>query len=134
MVGLQKTETKSDFVPKIMLIDDDLIFGKQFMAAARRMNVQIEHKNDIAEIYRDPPVHPEIIILGYDLGRVNGVQLSAYLQEHAKANMIILVIRGDLRKLQMRLPESVRAIISKDAGPEHILGMARLLFRCLQPK
>lgn len=133
MKGLQKTQPYAYATPRIMLIDEDEIFGNKLLAAARRMNVPVEYKTNVAGIYKDPPHEPEIIILGYDLGRVNGVQLSEFLQNHAKADMIIVVVHGDLSKLQKRLPSAVRAIISKDAGAEHILGMARLLFRCLKP-
>ena len=131
-MGLQKIISSAGSAPKIMLIDGDETFGKKLIAAARRMNIVIECRTNVAEIYKDPPVEPEILILGYDLGRVNGLQLSEYLQAHAKANMIIVVVHGNIQKLQRRVPEAVRAIISKDAGPEHILGMARLLFRCFK--
>lgn len=132
MVGLQKILSSPGLAPKIMLIDEDETFGKKLLAAARRMNIKIECRTNVAEVYKDPPMDPEILILAYDLGRVNGVQLSEYLQAHAKANMIIVVCQGNITQLQRRMPEAVRAIISKDAGAEHILGMARLLFRCFR--
>lgn len=131
MVGFPFSKILPGLSPNIMLIDEDESFSKKVVAAARRMNVSIEFRCNINEVYKNPPTEPDILILGYDLGRVNGVQLSQYLEHHARAKFVVLITNGSIEKLKIRLPECVRVVVSKDSGGEHIVGIAKLLFKTL---
>ena len=131
MVGIHNSKPWATFTPMMMLIDEDVSFGNKILAAARRMGVRIEARNNITDVYKNPPVEPDILILGYDLGRVNGVQLSQYLQQHAKAKFVVLMLEGGLQNMRVRLPSCVKAVVSKNSGEEHIVAITRLLFQTL---
>lgn len=130
MVGTNVGKLFSILSPKMTLIDGDEGFYQRVASAASRMNVKMETRSNIVDIYRNPPRDSDIFILAYDLGRVNGIQLSQYLENNVHASFVILVIQGGLDQLKIRLPSCVKAVISKDLGGEEILSLTRRLFKC----
>ncbi len=108
-------------LPRILLVDDDPVFGMILRQTAEKAKLPLTHilspaKLDIRKV-RD---NYDLLISDYDLENVTGVQLTRQLETFGQSLPTILISAyGKLPDVQ--LPNSILCSLQKAEGPQKIL-------------
>lgn len=111
-------------VPRILLVDDDEVFGKIMEKAARSAHIPLTHLKSPREISAANLVgRYDFMIVDYDLEIMSGLQFIKGVESFSSAPRCILVT--SYWKLNpAQLPESVLAVLHKSLGPQQLLEAA----------
>jgi DNA-binding NarL/FixJ family response regulator len=93
------------------------------LAAAERRGIVLTYCSSVRERYRAVDWNCDLIITDYDLGRVTGIQLSNYLQNHL-SHLPILIVSAYKQIDTRGWPPSVKGFLQKQIGPNAILDEA----------
>ncbi len=118
--------------PRILLIDDDPTFGMILSRLAQAKGVPLRYYSSAREAYRQvDDLKADLALIDFNLGEVNGVQLSRHVERIAGKIPTILIssmnVPGDIV-----WPESVSHFISKKEGAERLLLQALEFYRALK--
>ncbi len=107
--------------PRVLLIDDDPLFGGIFQRVAHTGNVYLHHIGSPNEV-RAERVRKDydLIICDYELKNLTALQMLRVL-EAARQSLPTVLISSYLQFPKTKLPESVFACLHKSAGPQKIL-------------
>ena len=109
-------DTKHNRVPRVLLVDDDPIFGEIMQGVARTERVPLIYYQNAAEFYRDfKNLEFDVAIVDYDLGRVTGNQLSNFVLKSGKNVPVVLVSSATLTKSRP-WAENVLEVVNKKNG------------------
>ncbi len=133
--SLSGAMTKSGLGPRIILIDDDETFGKVMLAFAAREHLSLTFVRSVRDIYNLNHWDYDIALVDYNLGKVNGLQLTNYLEHYLHPKLVFL-ISANKEIPQDLWPPSVKGFVSKADGVISILdtaaeGLRRQTFRFL---
>ncbi len=114
-------------VPRILLVDDDIVFGKIMMKIAHREQIPLTYYSSVKDIAKLSHFDFDLGIFDYDLGAITGLQLTEFLERYLRTVPIILI--SQYRHIDPKFwPASVKEFVPKSAGAYGILNYALGLF------
>jgi DNA-binding response OmpR family regulator len=119
-------EDNPTHTPRLILIDDDAIYGRILQQLAHQRGIKLDHFQSLAELgYVALIGKYDVVILDYDLGGMTGIEIESYLNAFFRG-LPMLLISGSLRKASRKEVESGRAhpFMHKKSGYEAILSTA----------
>lgn len=116
-----------DSRPRILLVDDDVTFGKIMKKMADKLDLPLQYLSSVNDLASITGSHFDVGIFDYDLGTVTGVQLSDIVEKYLGKIPIILV--SAYNRIETRKwPQSVTGFIPKSEGFHAILAEACRVF------
>ncbi len=126
----QELIAKSLPVPRILLVDDDVVFGKIMMKIAHREQIPLVYYSSVKEISKLSHFDFDLGIFDYDLGAITGVQLTDFLERYLRKLPIILI--SQYRHIDPKYwPASVKNFVPKSVGAYGILNFAFQMFETM---
>lgn len=111
--------------PHLVLVDDDPLFNQLVARVAQAKGIRLTTISSPEEAYRDlPGMQYDAALFDYDLGRVNGIQLTRYIGHSKPRVPVILVSHCRSLKSAENCPKSVVARLAKSVGADSILKAA----------
>ena len=105
--------------PRILLIDDDPVFGKIMQRVAECAKVRLTFVATAEQLGSVDPSSFDVGILDYDLGSVTGVDVVRDFDRHKQ--LPIVLVSQAVRSPESDWPGSIRQFICKDKGPHKII-------------
>lgn len=112
-------------VPKILLVDDDEVFGRTMQRYCIKMGVPLTYCSTVSQLEGFPVDAFDILICDFELQNINGVQLIRALSRRGTSVPVLLV--SAYRDLGRILTKTSPPFVSKEKGPEAILKEAMRL-------
>lgn len=113
--------------PRILLVDDDPVFGRIMGKVAERERVPLTYIHAVEELDSMNSRDFDLGIFDYDLGPITGVQLSGLLDRYLGKIPVILI--SQYKHLERRSwPSNVKEFISKTEGAYGIIHRAKAIF------
>lgn len=109
--------------PRILLVDDDVTFGKIMKKMADRLDLPLLYCSSVNELTSLRKSNYDIGIFDYDLGTVTGLQLSDIVERYL-GRIPVLLVSSYGRIEPKKWPESVRGFVPKSRGFYAILSEA----------
>ena len=106
--------------PRVLLVDDDLSYGKIIKKAASHKGFDLTYCQSIEEFSVLSKWEYDVIIMDYDLGYVTGCELANYIENYVKEVTVVLVSQTK-RKESNAWPKSIKGFVSKSLGPHAVL-------------
>ena len=121
---------ETEGVARYALIDDDASFRTILKRAAGMQNINIDVFESLDQLGAVGLLSRyDVVIVDYDLGESNGVDIGGFLDIHCKDTPMILVSAKDRRSEAHSWPKSIQQFIPKTMGYSYILDQAE---RCAQ--
>jgi CheY-like chemotaxis protein len=121
-VGKLELGSHSAPLPRILLIDDDLTFGRILAKAAQRSHLELIECNSVKQVNRIPKWNFDVALIDYDLGDITGVQLSDVIGRLRDMPVLLL---SQYKQITVRQwPSRIKGFLHKSAGPFVILQAA----------
>lgn len=114
--------------PRILLVDDDVTFGKIMMKMASKLDLPLHYVSSVNDLSRISEPDFDVGIFDYDLGTITGVQLSDVVEKYVGKIPILLVSAYGNIESRKKWPASVRSFIPKSKGFYAILAEACRVF------
>lgn len=112
-------------IPRILLVDDDPVFGKILTRLAEQSRVHLTYCRSLDELGEKAWWQFQAAIVDFDLGNSTGLELIAQLERILGPMPVILVSQGHLVDVAPnRWPASVKGFIDKALGHVAILEAA----------
>jgi CheY-like chemotaxis protein len=111
-------------IPRVLLIDDDPTFGKMMMRAARAKNVPITYCKNLVEFRKIKSFDFDVFIVDFDLGEVNGSELTRYMEQFSKEEIPTILISQTNQTDSNSWASTIREFVHKRVGPYAILDAA----------
>lgn len=112
---------KPKHMPRILLIDDDPLFGKVMQRAANAKSIPLSHCSSLEEFSQIKSFDYDVMIVDYNLGAVTGFELTRYIEQFtAKEVPVILVSQSESLDYQ-DWPTTVMEFVHKSVKPQGIL-------------
>lgn len=111
-------------VPRILLIDDDLIFGQIFTEFSRqKYSCPVTFVPSVNKIEQLVESEFDLAIVDFDLGEITGAQLSRFI--HLNWGKIPILLVSQYRQVAgWQRNEAITYFISKEEGLDKILDKA----------
>lgn len=121
MQALRKTRPNGTL--RLLLVDDDPIFGQVMRQAAAQRNVELVVLELVGR--RDYSVLQDfdLVLVDYELRNINGVQFARFL-EHYRPDLQSILISSYSKIPDFVLPRGIKAFVPKSVGPGGILDAA----------
>lgn len=110
--------------PKILLVDDDPMYGKILQRLAANHKVSITFCSSLEELGQLDTLDFDVGIIDYNLGAVTGVELTTYLEHTLPTDLPIILISQTRQLVSRRWPDSIRDFVHKAMGPYAVLDAA----------
>jgi CheY-like chemotaxis protein len=124
---------KSLPLPRILLVDDDLMFGKILTKVAQRERIPLTFCSSVKDVGRMGNSNFDVGIFDYDLGSITGLQLSEFLERYLERIPVVLV--SQYRHLEKKKwPKCVKHFVHKSVGSYGILAAACELYEGVAPQ
>lgn len=111
----------STFKPRILVVDDDPIFGKTMERAAALKGVDLRHVKSLEDLALIKVEDFDVIVMDYALGAVTGLELTRYLEERINKQIPTILTSQTPRNVSRRWPSTIREFVHKDLGPFALL-------------
>jgi len=111
-------------IPRVLLIDDDPTFGKMMIRAARAKNVPITYCKNLVEFRKIKSFDFDVFIVDFDLGEVNGSELTRYMEQFSKEEIPTILISQTNQTDSNSWAPTIREFVHKRVGPYAILDAA----------
>lgn len=111
-------------LPKILLIDDDPIFGKIMKNAAAHKGAPITYCCTLEEFAGLDHWDFDIAIVDFDLGAVTGLELTAYMSQFLSEEVPVILVSQTKHRNSKEWPGAIREFVHKNVGPFAILDAA----------
>ena len=126
-------ETNAVRMPRILLVDDDPVFGKVMGMVALRERVPLTFISSVEDLDHINSHDYDLGIFDYDLGPITGLQLSGLLNRYLGDIPVILI--SQYKHMENRSwPKNVRQFISKAEGAYGIISRALSIYAEGQPQ
>jgi two-component SAPR family response regulator len=110
-------------VPRILLVDDDVIFGKIMQKIAQREHIPLTYYSSVRSLSQLTQFNYDIGLFDYDLGPITGLQLTDFLERYLQEMPIVLI--SQYKQIGGRSwPNSVVNFVPKSVGSYGILNAA----------
>ncbi len=107
--------------PKILLVDDDKIFGKIFKKSGDLYGLDVELVSE-ADVFRDEKNFSyDVIVMDYDLGQTSGIELVHDMENQLIRQVPVVLISRSKKPMKQDWPFSIREFVHKDLGSMTIL-------------
>jgi CheY-like chemotaxis protein len=110
--------------PRILLIDDDPLFGKKMKRAARNKNIDMTFCRSPLEVDRLQNLDYDVVLVDENLGDASGVELARYIEQVSDERIPAILISQTDQLNSSAWPESIREFINKRVGAYSILEAA----------
>ena len=111
--------------PRLLLVDDDPIFGKIMTRLAEQSRVNLTCCRSLDELGQKVWWNFHAGIIDYDLGTANGIELIQTMEKTLGTLPVILVSQGNAISVPIsQWPTSIKAFIHKTLGHVAILEAA----------
>ncbi len=108
--------------PKILLVDDDELFGAILVRVAREGGIALTHLTSPRPLSAGKVRGVfELLIIDYDLQNVTGAQVVRGMEEARYALPTLLVTSYGKLPSRLSLPSSIVCSVPKSEGPQKIL-------------
>ena len=114
--------------PRILLVDDDVTFGKIMKKMAERLELPLQYCSSVNELAALSKPNYDIGIFDYDLGTVTGLQLSDIVERYL-GKIPVLLVSSYARIEPKKWPDSVKGFVPKSKGFYAILSEACRVFQ-----
>ncbi len=111
----------STFKPRILVVDDDPIFGKTMQRAAALKGVDLRHVKTLEEVGLVKVEDFDVILMDFALGAVTGLELTRYLEDQVGKQIPTILTSQTPRSVSRRWPSTIREFVHKDLGPFALL-------------
>ena len=125
--GIQdRTAATAKQAPRIILIDDDHVFGHIMRAAAKQRSLNLDHFESLAELgFIGMFTQYDAVIIDYHLGEENGIEIAGYLRALLGHIPLVLISAADhIETPSDDHPGNVKAYVNKKRGYSAILDAA----------
>ncbi len=121
--------------PRILLVDDDPIFCCAFEKLASRYHVPVVTFDSFREFDNKPNWDYDMVLMDYNLGKLNGIQFAEYI-EQTVGDVPLLLVSGTHRKKSAiePWPKLIRGFSNKERGLEAVFDDAMRVFARAQSK
>jgi len=111
---------------KIILIDDDPLFGRLMQRAAQNLELNLDFYESLSSLgFIGSLAQYDIIIVDNQMDNVSGIEVASYIPSFFTDKTIVLISSTDLAKdTSMQLPEYISEFIHKELGCDKVLEMA----------
>ena len=112
---------------KILLIDDDMLYGKIMKTMALKEGIELDYCRDLKHLRSMSNLKPDVILLDYWLGHANGVMLAKLDPFFKQGIPILLISENRLLKKNNRKnnwPDNIKRFLVKSDGMGEILATA----------
>ncbi len=110
--------------PRILLVDDDEMYGKILARAASQAGIDLVYCRSLEEFGKLKDFDFDVALIDYDLGAVTGCELTVYLEHYTKSEVPVVLISQSELKRDRQWPSSIQEFILKDRGPHAALEAA----------
>jgi len=118
-------ERKLGDQPRIVLIDDDPVYGAVIGRWAELEGVEMDVFNSLDDLgFVGLLSKYDVAIVDYDLGEINGKDVADYMTTLFGNKPMVMISVVDRSKEMMSCPSCVKAFMKKSAGYEKILQTA----------
>jgi DNA-binding response OmpR family regulator len=112
--------------PKILLLDDDPVFGNLMVAVAQRHGIELDYYPSLLDLgYIGRLEEYGAAIVDYDLGTMTGVEVGKYLAAFLHGTPMVLISASERRHDAADWDECIRSFVHKSDGHEAILLAAK---------
>jgi DNA-binding NtrC family response regulator len=109
-------------VPRIVLFDDDPLFGKAMERAARLSQVSLASIADAKDVEKIANMQFDVAIVDFDLGDITGVEVAEFLCDVATRLPMLMISHTDrCSTVDLPWPRAVKGFVNKHYGPDTIL-------------
>lgn len=118
-------------MPKLVLIDDDPLFGNIMVRVAKKRELDIDYFSSLIETDSFGSLGQyDAAIVDYDLGNMTGIDIAEYLQLFF-GDIPMILVSGEQRdkSVPKSWPGTVRCFIHKNEGYDAILSEALACIR-----
>jgi len=117
---------KPSSYPRVLVVDDDPIFGKIIHRSASQLGVNLTYCETVTDfgVLGDTWDDYDVAIIDCDLGSLNGYQLVDFMELHTKKEIPVVLVSQTKPNKNQKWPVSVREFIHKKLGPFAILDAA----------
>jgi CheY-like chemotaxis protein len=123
--GAKTRDRKLGDHPKIVLIDDDPVYGAVIGRWAELEGVEMDVFNSLDDLgFVGLLSQYDVAIVDYDLGEINGKDVADYMTTLFGNKPMVMISVIDRSKEMMNCPSCVKAFMKKSAGYEKILNTA----------
>lgn len=121
----------------LLLVDDDPVFTAIFSKYARNQGVNLDVINEVSNLHDLAQKPYDGLIVDYDLGCINGVELAHYLSRHGaeqsrEQKLPVLLISQTPREAELKslYGDSMRSFfVCKSEGLPNIFSLARSMVK-----
>lgn len=112
---------------KVLLVDDDLVFGKIMSEVAREEGIELQVHDSLLSLgYLGSLKNYDAIILDYHLEHLNGLEIATYLDSFLNDMPAVLISNGDMQDVStVPWPVCLHTFVPKQRGYKAILEAAR---------
>lgn len=113
---------KDSYTPKILLIDDDVEYGKIMERIAKKNNTQLYYYPSLENVPTNGEVKFDAAIVDFDLGNITGLELTSYLETNCAQMIPVVLISHSGRWNSKRFwPDTIKDFVHKKLGPSVVL-------------
>jgi len=111
-------------LPRVLLIDDDPTFGRLMLKAAKTKDVEMTYCKSLADFRLLKDLNYDVMIIDYDLGEVNGSELTTYIEQYSKEEIPTILVSQTNQVDSSSWAATIREFVHKRVGPFAILDAA----------
>ena len=108
-------------LPKVLLVDDDPTFGKIMTRVAAKSQVEVKYCQSYQEFCQMKEWNYDVAVVDYDLGPVNGFELTAYMEKLTENEIPVILVSQQTQTTANHWPAAIREFIHKSLGPYAVL-------------
>jgi CheY-like chemotaxis protein len=121
----QPRPAKPKAAPRVLVVDDDPLFGRILQAVAERQKIPLTFINSPREAYKKiSDLDFDVAIFDYDMGKVTGIQLSRFFEHHGQHPAPVVLVSHYANIERSQWPSSIKDSVSKSIGAISILVQA----------
>ena len=112
----------SQAMPRILVVDDDPMFGKIMKRAAECFGAHITFVQSAEALSNEHLEDSDVAIIDFDLGALTGLDVIQRLDD--KSPLPVVLVSADDRQRGQQWPDSIQQFLIKERGPFAIIHAA----------
>ncbi len=120
--GSSRGVVKPRVMPRILLVDDDPVFGRIMKRAAASFAARLAFVQSVDELTDEHLSDVDVAIIDFDLGAVTGLELARFVDD--RVPMPVVLVSTTERRPDERWSESIHDFLVKESGPLAIMDAA----------
>jgi DNA-binding response OmpR family regulator len=129
----QTMKTTDSGAVRVLLLDDDPMFGSLMTAAARRHGIELDYYPSLLDLGFIGRIEDyTAAIVDYDLGQMTGLEIGKYLSAFLKDTPMVLISASERRRDAKEWDDCIRSFVRKDKGHDAILGAVKAVLDGLE--